>query len=80
MKALIIYTSADGKATAKDSGNPSELVRKVRAIRKASDFPKGAEKVEVWTRSQGVIKAVSKSKLENQEKSDAKKAPAKKAK
>jgi len=61
MKAILIRSKA-GEVKSAICGRAVDLLKEVRGIKSTSDFGKGCDMVEVWTRADGVVKRVS---LEN---------------
>lgn len=72
IKGLLISIDSDGAPSVVKEGVPSLLTQEARKCRKASDFPKDVVSYEVWTPDNGCIDRVSKTKIEAQEKHNAK--------
>ena len=71
MKAVTLHIDSEGKAKVAAQGVPSVLIKAVRVIKSIEDFPKGVAAVEVWAAGSGVVKRLTKAKIEAQAKHDA---------
>ena len=60
MRALIVYKKA-GEAQSVESGNLSVLAKKVKGL---ASLPKGVDELELWDRSRGRVRTLSKRKLD----------------
>ncbi|MGJ8677218.1 MAG: hypothetical protein ACSHX0_06855 [Akkermansiaceae bacterium] len=70
IKSLLLSITDKGEVKSAKVGIYSTLRKEVRSIKSTDDFPKGISELQVWTKANGLVKKVSKSKLLAQAKHD----------